>query len=176
MFFIGEVDHKMMIKDIDGLTVEHLSDANIDKVREYDRQICGGIDRKALIDGLLTYDDNVTVVAVNQKKEVVGYCVVSQTEYRHENSGQPLVRTDQNFADTPIIGELMLSKCMEVMASRRSTKLLFRCYECNKHFTALSERLGLECLMKEPLMFSKRVEQFEHCKINSPSLATFFPF
>ena len=174
-FFVGEVDHKLMIKHIDGISVEALNEKNIEKVIEYDRQICGGIDRRVLIEGLHTYDDNVTLIAVNEDRDVVGYCVVSETDDPNQNESKQFVRTDQNFADTPLIGELLLSKCIEAIDTTSSVKIWFRCYATNKHFTSLAQRLGLEFLMKEPLLFSKRIHIFENDKINSPSKTTFFP-
>ena len=174
-FFVGEVDNKLMIKQIDGVTVEALTDKNIENVIQYDRQICGGIDRRVLIEELHTNDDNVTLIAGNQDRHIVGYCVVCGTEDPNQNESKQFVRTDHNFADTPLIGELLLSKCIEVIDTTSSIKIWFRCYATNKYFTSLAQRLGLEFLMKEPLLFSKRIFVFEHDKINSPSLATFFP-
>lgn len=166
----GHVDYTQLISGIDGVRVVDITGDIINKVIVYDRSITG-LDRNVLIEEQFRSEDTVMSVALNSSEEVVGYCVIAETDFGEGG----FARTDQNYTDCPLVGELLLAHCMKTMCSYSYDKLVFRFYENNIHFSRLATRLGLNKLTQHKLLFSKSPHEFDLAKVNCPTVGSFFP-
>ena len=169
--FEGTVDYNLMLERVEGISVIPINEENIGKVIQYDRQICGGINRTILIGCQVRSSDIAVMVALNDRQEVVGYGVVCVTIAN-------TVRTDQIYANTSAIGELLLAQCCRSLADRGITDLVYRCLDSNKQAIEVANKLNL--VLDEghsySLLFTKCVVPFDHDKVFSPSCSAFYPF
>ena len=170
LYFNGTISSVLMIERLEGISVIPIDEENIEKVIQYDRLVCRGIDRKLFIARQVKSPDIVAMVALNEREEVVGYgvmCVSSNNK----------ARTDQIYANSRDIAELLLSHCCRPLASRGITQLFYRCLNSNKQAIELANKLNLVRFELDiPLLFTKCVVPFEQDKVFSPPCCTYCPF
>ena len=158
--FKGRVDCCRMLEKVEGIAVIAINEENIGKVIQYDRQICKGIDRSALIEDQTIGPDIVAVVALNERQEAVGYGVVSVSIANN-------ARTDQIYANTIDIAELLLAHCCRSLASRGITELVYRCLDSNEQAIKVTNKLNLvlDESKSDSMLFTKHVALFDHDKL-----------
>ncbi|XP_054165754.1 uncharacterized protein F36G3.2-like [Oppia nitens] len=65
-----------VVKHIDGITLCPLNEEVLTKVAKYDTEVTEGLDRKDYIEELCKSPDTWNLVAINENRDVVGYCVL----------------------------------------------------------------------------------------------------
>ena len=168
--FEGKIDCSLMLGRVEGISVIPINEENIGKVIQYDRQVCGGIDRTILIEGQVTGPDIVAMVALH-RQEVVGYGVVCVSIANK-------ARTDQIYANTSAIGELLLAQCCRSLASRGITELVYRCFSTYKQAIEVANKLNLvlDESHRYELLFTKCLIPFDNDKVFSPTSCSYYPF
>lgn len=164
MYFYGKPDCSQLSQSIAGISVVPINAKNIAKVLRYDQQICDGMDRTLFIKALSEAPQVVTAVAVDRNCCVVGYAVLCMSIGNR-------YRTDQIYANTGAIAELLLSHCWFSVAKQGVEELVFRFWKCNQYSMGLAERLGLVFEARDSLLSTHTVkyEGFDLTKIFCPS-------
>ena len=160
-----------MLERIEGISVIPINEENIGKVIQYDRQVCKGLDRTLFIEAQVKGPDIVAMVALNEREEVVGYGIMFVSIANK-------ARTDQIYANSRDIAELLLSYCCQSLSRRGITELFYRCLDSNKQSIELANKLDLVRFegIEIPLLFTKYVVTFEQDKVFSPPCCTYYPF
>ena len=170
MFFKGRVICDQLIRDSQGISIIPISDSNLKKVIQYDRNVCG-IDRKIFIEGKYKSGDTATAVAFNDSQEVVGFAIVGAS---NQNNGliEPL------YANNREIAELLLFSVCQSMTITAEVGLIYKVFHTNTESIDLAKKAGLEYSGEEDLLFTKRVEESiirNERRIFCLSGATFYP-
>ncbi|CAG2112381.1 unnamed protein product, partial [Medioppia subpectinata] len=133
----GEFAPNIDITDrIDGISLMAINEDNIRDVIEYDKQVCDGLDRSAMLSALYKSPENINLVAVNERNQVLGYCFVLDT-----SSG--VTGITPLYADNQQIAELLANKCCQRLPTHKTKKMLYLCWDSNPNSIAVAEKLGL---------------------------------
>ena len=169
-FFVGKVDFNQLIQAIDGISVIPISDHNIEKVIQYDKEVCDGLDRSASIQEMIKISEYVNAVAVNQLNEVLGYCVIQISINCNKGVVKPLYANDEKIA------ELLLSKCCQSMANIKTNGLIIPTFNTNTKSISIAKRLGLDLAEEAPILFNKRIVSGNLDCIYCITSPCFYPF
>ncbi|CAG2112225.1 unnamed protein product [Medioppia subpectinata] len=141
---------KDLIDTIDGISLVSVNENNIRDVIEYDKQI----------------PENIHLVAINDRKEVVGYCFV--VEMCSGITGiAPL------YADNQQIAELLANKCCQRLPPHKTTDVLLKCWHLNEGAIELAKKLGLNEVGQQMTAFSKNIIHINTDKIYSLSSSSY---
>ena len=168
LWFSGKFNSNQLIEGIDGISVLPISEDNIEKVIQYDREVCG-IDRSQYIRELSKIDEYVNRVALNEKDQVLGYCVVGISIF---NTGMvaPL------YADDETIAELLVENSCLSSPFAQNNGILYQCWDVSHKSIEIANKLGLQVIRRIPILFTKRVVEGNMDKIFCTSSRHFFPF
>ena len=172
LWFTGKATTNQLIEAIDGISVLPISEDNIEKVVQYDREVCG-VDRSPFIRELLKIKEYVNRVALNEKDQVVGYCVVTLSNL---NTGmvEPL------YADDEKIAELLVNKCCQSLPITQNSGLSYFCWDNNLKSIEIAKKMGLildsKFQSRYPILFTKEDVVGNMDKMFSLSGRCFFPF
>ncbi|XP_054165635.1 uncharacterized protein LOC128963168 [Oppia nitens] len=157
------------IKSIDGITVCPITTDLLPGVIEYDKNICDGIDRRLFIDGVLKSVESWNLVAINERREVCGYCIIYISCSDATYVG-PL------YADNERVAELLVTQCLQLLPENRLQKVLYLCWDINLKSIAIAEKLGLKLTRNRPIMHSKQAIDGKSDNIFALSSAMYYPF
>ena len=165
----GKVDSSKLIQAIDGISVVAITDDNIEKVIEYDRQVYNGFDRSPLIQEICKIEEYVNGVALNHNNQVLGFCLLNVSVF---NTGmvEPLYANDEKIA------ELLLSKCCQSLAITETNGLIYPCFNTNIKSVAIAEKLGLKRIRELPTLFTKQIVEGDMDRTYCLSSRAFYPF
>ncbi|XP_054165756.1 uncharacterized protein F36G3.2-like [Oppia nitens] len=157
------------VKSIDGITVCPITTELLPGVTEYDSDICDGIDRRLFIDGVIKSPETWNLVAINERREVCGYCII----YRalcHVTVVGPL------YADNEHIAELLVTRCLQLIPEDRQQNVLYYSWNINLKSIEIAEKLGLKLTYNRPIMYSKQAIDGKLDKIFTVSSTMYYPF
>ena len=165
----GKADCSQLIEAIDGISVVPITKHNIQKVIQYDKEICDGMDRTPLLQEISMIKEYVNGVALNHREEVVGYCVVKVTNL---NTGaiEPLYANDEKIA------ELLVRKCCQSLSITQTNGVVFSIWSANTKAEAIARKMGLEVARSAYKLFTKKVIEGSVDRIYSSSSRWFYPF
>ena len=167
--FIGKFYSNQLIQGIDGISVLPISEDNIEKVIQYDREVCG-VDRSPFIRELSKVNEYVNRVALNEKDQVVGFCVICICYPFNKGMVEPL------YADDEKIAELLVAKCCQSLALTETNGVRFQCWDVNHNAIEIAKKIGLKLKDSVPILFTKKVVEGNMDKISCLSSRGFFPF
>ena len=168
-YYEGNLNCDQLLKTIAGISLAPISEDNIAKVTQYDKQVTG-LDRKVVIEGLAKTNGNVSAVALNQDQQVLGFCVLSVA-----NIGVLMI--EPLYADDLSIAEVLINKCSESLSTNQTNRVIYHFWDSHPTSKAIAEKLGLNYMnIKEPVLFTKEAVEGDKNKIFSPTNSSFFPF
>ncbi|CAG2116632.1 unnamed protein product [Medioppia subpectinata] len=158
-----------IINSIDGISLEAINENNIRDVIEYDKQVCDGLDRSNYLSALYKIPENIHLVAINDRKEVVGYCFVIDT-CNGITGIAPL------YADNQHIAELLANKCCQRLPPNKTNDILLKCWDSDQRAIQMAKKLGLKEGHKQMTAFTKKVIDGNLDKIYCIASSAYFPF
>ncbi|CAG2170740.1 unnamed protein product, partial [Oppiella nova] len=141
---------KGLIDSIDGISLVAINEDNIEDVIQYDREVCDGVDRSAMLSATYKTGDNINLVAINDRNQVLGYCFVMEA-----SSG--ITTVAPLYADNADIAELLVAECCQRLPPNKRNQLLYLCWDSNHKSIAIANKLGLSRVRDQPILFQKRV-------------------
>ncbi|CAG2100147.1 unnamed protein product [Medioppia subpectinata] len=153
-----------LINKIDGITLVDMNDNNIADVIEYDKQVCDGLDRSAQLRALNGSFKSISLVAVNDSNQVMGYCFLSKTV-----CGNTIVAP--LYADNQQIAELLLKKCLQRIPN--CNEIYYSCWDLNEKSKGktIANKLGLEVVREMHMMATKKMNDIQLDKIYALGLS-----
>ncbi|XP_054165752.1 uncharacterized protein F36G3.2-like [Oppia nitens] len=139
-----------IIKNIDGITLSVITNEILPLVVKYDSNVCAGLNRTVYIKELTKSPDTWNLVAINENRDVVGYCIIYTTTTEVTMVG-PL------YADNDKIAELLVGQCCHQLPVERRNNFLYYCWNTNDKSIGLAKRLGLTYLKDRPFLFNKKL-------------------
>ncbi|CAG2112227.1 unnamed protein product, partial [Medioppia subpectinata] len=150
LHFRGPYDpNNDIIDKIDGISLVSINESNLRDVIEYDKDLCG-IDRSVYIEGISKSPESVNLVAINEKNQVLGYCVVLALT-TGTTGIEPL------YADNEQIAELLANKCCQRLPKNLTQELIYKCWNINDKSKVIAMKLGLKEKRDQMSCFTKKV-------------------
>ena len=168
--FIGIPHFTELVHQIEGISVVPISDNNIEKVIQYDKEVCGHVlDRSVLIRENAKFDEYVNLVALNRTHQVLGYCMLKVSTL-NKALFEPLYANDHKIA------ELLIVKSCESLAITQTNGLIFNCWNTNDLALSIAKKMGLTFFNELPILFTKRIVEGNMDLIYCMCSRAFFPF
>ena len=163
-------DNYDLIENIDGISLVSINEDNIQKVIQYDKEVCEQtMDRTVLLTQLYKTAETVNLLAINESNEVMGYCFIC-VKSKDFCSVEPL------YADNERIAELLVNKCCQLLTETKTNGLIYYCWDNNHKSIAIAEKLNLELIQKRPTLYTKKVIEGNSDKIFCVQNRAFYPF
>ncbi|CAG2170741.1 unnamed protein product [Oppiella nova] len=149
-----------IINEMAGISVVAITDANVSAVVEYDKAICG-LDRRVMISGFAKTPGDISLVAVNERNEVLGYSFLLQTVNDEIMTFEPL------YANDPQIAELLGNKCCQLIPANKTTDIYCKCWNFHHKSHEFAKRLGLKVVRDQLTSFTKEIVNGDLDKITA---------
>ncbi|XP_054165612.1 uncharacterized protein LOC128963149 [Oppia nitens] len=157
------------VKNIDGITVCPITTDLLSGVIDYDSDVCNGIDRRLFIEGVINFPETWNLVAINERREVCGYCIIYSANCDVTIVG-PL------YADNEQLAELLVTRCLQLLPEDRLQNVKYHCWDINLKSIAIAEKFGLKLTVNRPIMYSKQTIDGKLDKIFTVSSTMYYPF
>jgi hypothetical protein len=166
----GKVNFENLIKQLEGVSLVLINEYNVIAVSEYDKEICDGLDRRQLIEECCKTPQTVCLAAVNKENhQIMGYSILKAT-ISDMTTFEPL------YADNEQIAELLISKCCDLLPIAKTNGIVFKCWDLNEKAITLANKMRLNFVGKEPILFTKELIEGKIEKIYCVSARGFYPF
>jgi hypothetical protein len=180
----GKVNCDNLIKQLERVSLVLINEYNVIAVSEYDKQICYGLDRRQLIEECCKTPQTVCLAAVNEEnQQIMGYSIIKATN-------SDMAAFEPLYADNEQIAELLISKCCDLLLIAKTNGIIFRCWNFNEKANTLAKKIGLNFnkainlankmrlnfVGKEPILFTKELVEGKMEKIYCVSVRGFYPF
>ncbi|CAG2166080.1 unnamed protein product [Oppiella nova] len=156
-----------LIDHIKGVSLVAMNEDNVRDVIEYDQQVCG-LDRSVMIEGFYKTADNVSLVAINDRNQVLGYCLIMETCYQGLQLVAPL------YADNCQIAELLGHKCCLLLPLSKRNDVIIKCWKSDHKAIQLAKKLGLSEGIEQMGGYTKVIPQTNVGKMYSLGSTMFY--
>ena len=169
-FYTGKVNCDHLIRQLEGVSLVLINEYNVIAVSEYDKQICDGLDRRQLIEEYCKTPQTVCLAAVNKEShQIIGYSIITATI-------SDMAIFEPLYADNEQIAELLISKCCDLLPIAKTNGIVFKCWDFNEKAITLANKMRLNFVRKEPILFTKELIEGKVEKIYCVSSRDFYPF